>query len=99
MTVLDWTNPPVSVCMVPAHLLNGEADHLPIRFNGIARLLAWPRHRRGELLELVESLPAIEPTTPLMGGLWSCKTIRKALAKAPQFLEYTPPSAVAELKP
>lgn len=85
---INWDLPPVSVCMVPAHLLNGEADHLPIRAVGVARMLSWPLHRRGELVAWLEGLPAIEPTTTLRGGVWSCRTIRKALKDAPQFMEY-----------
>lgn len=90
--------PPPSICALPVHLLRGQLDDKPIRFPGVARLLAWPRHRRGELLAWVESLPAIEPTTPLLGGVWSCRVVRKALAKAPQFLEYVDPDTVAQLR-
>ena len=51
------------------------------RGNNIARLLSTPLHRRGELMALLETIPAVEPSTPHMGGLWRWSVVLKALRK------------------
>jgi hypothetical protein len=64
-----------------------EALATTARGNNIARLLGTPLHRRGELMALLETIPAVEPSTPHMGGLWRWSVVLKALReKAPHLI-------------
>lgn len=95
--------PPVSIYVMPGHLLRGDADHLTTQMPGLRRLLRWPMVRTSELLDFLQrNVTAVQEGVGGKVWVWSCRDIRRALARAKDgrtFLQYLPDDLAAELKP